>query len=305
MLFIFVLISANSAFAGKSWKYYYNNGLNEYKFGNYFEAEYFFLRALKKNIKLYEACNKLAEIYLKKNKHSESIKFYRKSLEINNVQPRIHCALGELYEFFLEFDKSLIHYNKAVEYEANYMQANYNLVRYYVRNNDRSNADKYIDICNKLGGSKANELYKQGLEQSEKKKLTEALNFYQKAVDKNPVMMKAVFAISEIYRQKKDYENAALYMEKIKEINPEYKNINIHLGYLYFNASLKHTGTSKEIQKRKILLKRAVKNIKLAINNKPDDSELYILLSQSYRHLGEDEKSFNAMRKAAEIEDAK
>ncbi|MBN2040716.1 MAG: tetratricopeptide repeat protein [Spirochaetes bacterium] len=300
-LFAFILIKSVSA--GRSWEYYYDRGISEYRFSNYNEAEYYFLRALEKNEKLYKACNLLADICLKNNRRSDALEYYIKSLEINDSQPDTHCALGEVYEFFLDFDKSLNHYRKAVEYDPNHKKSNYSLVKYYVRFKDRDNADKYIAICSKLG-EMADEYYKQGIAWEKKKNLTEALNFFLKAADENPVMAEALFSASEVYRKERDFEKAAVYMEKINMIKPEFRNINSRLGYLYFNASLRYAGTSNKIQKRKLLLKNAVRNFQLAVKNDQDNSELYVLLAQTYRYLGEDEKAFNAMQKAAEIEDS-
>lgn len=298
---IFIL-TWNILYAGKSWEYYYKHAISDYTVGNYDSAIEYFEKAHKRNPGLYEAVNKIADIYLLKNKKAEAIDYLVKSLEINASQPDIHCMLGELYEFYLQKKEALYHYEKAVKIDPAHKKAHYDLVKYYIKEDDPTKAAEYFNTCYNLGKIEGEKYYRQGIEEAGKKHFNIALELFDEAIKENPVMTDAYFEASEIYRQNKNYSNAIKYLEKIKEIKPDYKNLYNYLGHLYLNEAMNFSGNSNKVKIRMMLLSKSSENFKTAIEKNPNDSELYYLLVRVYTYMGDDEKAYDIMRKASDLE---
>ena len=141
-LCICIFIFNSAGISRTAWEYYYKKGVIEYKADMYTFAIDNLIKALDRNPSLYKAQNIIAEIYIKLDRKEEAIKHYRMSLNINDNQPDIHCKIGKLYEFYLEYSLSHHHYSRAVNIDPSHLKGHYNLVRYYVKKNNKDSAIK-------------------------------------------------------------------------------------------------------------------------------------------------------------------
>ncbi len=73
----------------------------------------------------------------------------------------------------------------------------------------------------------------------------EAIEYYQKALKKDPLNVKANENIAFSYRKLKDYENAEMYYAKAVELNPDESSNN-----LYYGQALKNNGKISEAREQ-------------------------------------------------------
>jgi Flp pilus assembly protein TadD len=107
-------------------------------------------------------------------------------------------------------------------------------------------------------------------------------------------MIEALFSLAEIHRRRGDADAAALYLEKIKEIKPDTEKAYIYLGHLYY--------AKRHARNRAYILALAIKNLKQAEDLNPDNYETLYLLSDIYRHMGDDVRADEYRARAMDLE---
>jgi tetratricopeptide (TPR) repeat protein len=276
-----------------SWKYYFDKGVIEYKAGLYHFAIENLEKSLDKNPELYESANILGDIYLKEDNMKKALIFFEQSLKIKDDQPDIHYKIGDLYYFFLENERAFKHYLNAVSLDQNHIKAHLRLVKFYINLKDKINADKHFYLSYNLGKIKGDKYFQHAIEEEKNRNDIKAIELYQSAISNNPAQIDAYMNISNIYRLKRDYKNAVLYLEKIKEFRPDYEKAYVYLGHLYY--------VGKFSGRKKRTLHKAIMNLEKAIELNPLNSDTYLLLSEIYRFMGKDVKADEIYRKAIEI----
>jgi tetratricopeptide (TPR) repeat protein len=292
---ILLALVALNIYSNPSWNYYYEKGVIEYRAGMYDFAIENLTKALDMKGDLHEAANILADIYLKENNRTRALHYLSRSLRINDNQGAIHHQIADVYDYIGRFELAAHHYKRAVKIDPQNVQAHLSLVKYYFSKKDRIHAEEHFTICYTIGRGEGEKLYEAARKEEQNDNDEEALMLYQSAIAKCPVLIEAYFNISEIYRRRGDFIRAEQYLQQIKEIRPDYERAYINTAHLLFTR-----GPAKN---RGRAIKRAIENLKRAIEINPKNSEAYILLSDIYRFIGEREKSLDFQKKAIEIEE--
>jgi tetratricopeptide (TPR) repeat protein len=293
---IFLAIVAFNIYATPSWQYYYKKGVIEYRARMYDFAIENLTKALDRKSDLYEAANTLADIYLKKDNRIRALFYLSMSLKINDQQGFIHHRIADVYDYIGNFELAFSHYKRAVQINPKNVKAHLSLVKYYFSRGDRTHAEKHFAICYNIGKSEGEKLYEAAFKEERNDNDEKALVLYRSAIAKCPVLIKAYFSISEIYRRKRDFIRAEQYLQQIKEIRPDNEKAYIYTAHLLFER--------RPTKNRVHSIQRAIENLKRALEINPKNSETYFLLSDIYRFLGEREKALHFQKKAIEIEES-
>lgn len=98
----------------------------------------------------------------------------------------------------------------------------------------------------------------------------EALEYLNKAIEKDPENYSYYFAVGTLYDKNNDYENAIANYKKGIELNADFFDANYNLGAVYYNTAVSHytvandipasdqKGYDAEIEKAKVQLKLAL-----------------------------------------------
>lgn len=297
-IFCIILISfafLSRASAETEDEFFFRRGMALYHNKQYNFAIEDFEKALRVNSKNYNAANMLGKIYRKNKLTKKSLDYYLLSLSINPSQPQTHYLVGTLYDYFFSTINSVPHYLKAIELEPSHRYAHLKLVRHYLlEKKDLAHADYHFDMSFNLGKSDAapflkaaEKFYAAGDENS-------ALEYYRKAVQKNPADLESYFRISEIYVRGKDYRKAVRWLEKVTYIRPDHEKAYVRLGNLYYTAPLS--------QNKKFSYDMAIVHLNTALTLNPNNKDAILLLADVYLKSGKREDAEKLYKKVEMLE---
>jgi len=269
--------------AHEGWEYFYKRGMLQYRERLYKDANDSMVKALRRKGDLYQAANIIAEIkFIQKDRYA-AIEYYELSLSINDSQPRVHCMLGELYEFYVQYDKALDHYMRGHSLDPEDTRIMINLARILVATGRIDEAEKFYNMCRETGMPRSSVI----ADEAERIRRTDpvgAAALYDNAISYNPAHTEAYIGLADCYRQTNENEKAAAVLEELKKVNPRYPITYIQLGNIYYNNRLRgHT--------RKYYIDLAVKNYEEAIRLQPENPDLYFQLAAIMKALGERDKA--------------
>jgi tetratricopeptide (TPR) repeat protein len=252
-------------------------------------------QCLDANPRCFEAANLLASIYVQKNKKMRAIDYYHRSLGIDEGQAEVHFALGELYEFFIERDKALLHYRRCVEIDPGHVKGHSSLVRFYLARNDPASADRHTAIALRLGREMFGDRLVRGEEARKKGTHGVALDIYEGIIREAPILDEAYIGYYDVCRGIGDYAAAARILERLVFVRPDFKKTYLLLGDIYYNRKLPGP--------RKVRLERAIRNLQKAVALDPDNYEASLMLAEIFDSMGREAESAEWERRARESED--
>ena len=130
----------------KNAKFYYDQGVDFFKKGQYDQArsKFFnkalieFNKAIELNPRLGDAYNYRGLIYSKKKKYKQAIAEYNKAIQINSKNPAFYNNRGTAYYYSGDYDNAIVNYNKAIQINPNFAVAYKNRANAYFKKNDNS-----------------------------------------------------------------------------------------------------------------------------------------------------------------------
>ncbi len=195
----------------------------------------------------------------------------------NNAEA--YCFLGQIQAMQeIPSPKALYNLNKAIELDSSYVEAWYQLARYYMELKEYSKAREYLLMAldiNPLHGKSQARLgmvyyYLDNLELAEKS--------YQTALALNPSDFNTRYNLGELYYTKNDSAKAIREFKKTLIYNPGHVDANFKLGLL-----LLANGMTKE----------AILHFEQAVHNDPRNVRILIQLGVAYEKLGNSQKALS------------
>ena len=267
----------------EDWEYFYRRGMLQFHERMYRDANDSMVKALRRKDDLYQAANILAEIKLIHKDRYAAIGYYELSLSINDSQPLVHCSLGEILEYFIQYDKAIEHYRRAHSLAPENMRVMINLARVLVKTGKVDEAGKFYRLCRQTGINESSALMDEADRLMPYDPVGAAV-MYMNAISFNPAHTEAYIGLADCYRQTGENEKAVAVLEELKLINPGYAVTYIYLGNIYYNIKLR--GNT-----RKYYIGLAIKNYEEAIKLQPENPDLYFQLAAIMEALGEREKA--------------
>lgn len=172
------------------------------------------MKVVEKGRKLYPADFNLLvseiNIFLATDEKEKAKADLEVALEMDRTNPSIFFAVGTIYDQLGEIDKAIDAYSKAIELNADYFEANYNLGALYV--------NQAADILDK-----ANDLPLDAVAEYDREKakaddmLTKSLPYLEKSHELMPDDVNTMVSLKEIYTR-------LGMIEKLKDIDEKLKN---------------------------------------------------------------------------------
>ena len=187
--------------------------------------------------------------------------------------------IGKSYFNQREYDKAIIEFEKSIELDSNHTDSYYYLGQCYLQKGIIEYNNKHI--------LKAYSLYRKAHKISE-----QAINQYEKKIEKNPVDLDAYIKLGYIYEIRSlipfinEYDKSLNYFFKALEIFPENAWVHLNIGFIY-------------LQKKDY--PQAIEYLEKAAKMSSHNIEVYYYLGLSYNKIGEKEKALTLFSRVIEL----
>jgi len=160
----------------KDWRYYYDLGLSAYYAKNY----------------------------------SEAVAHFSRALQVNPKEPKVWNALGLTYTEVKEYGKAEEAFKKALQVDPSFSEAKMNLGVLYLKTGRLKEAEKYLKeaVADEFFEKKHEAYYHLAQVYKAKGDLKSYVENLEKAVNYNPLFIKAQFELGEAYEKAGRYDDA-------------------------------------------------------------------------------------------------
>lgn len=201
------------------------------------------------NSKFESVINKVSIGNLKdaKSLYFDAMKFYdegnyNKAIEYLNKQIQIlddsdaYNFLAKIYNESGDVDLAIYNYKKAIEFNPNFFEPNFELGKIYLSLKDYKNASIYFTNANNLQADNVEILSLTSETYVKTGRVDEAILLLEKILELEPDSIFANTKIGEIYFQKLDYKRAITYFENVSQLTSDEK-ILMQLAKSYFELN--------------------------------------------------------------------
>ena len=200
--------------------------------------------------------HQLGNIYNKQGKNDEAIKHQEYAIKLSPTLATAYYQLGLLYSKKNQFKKAISAYETAYTQDPELIEALYNLAQTYIRNGNRQEARKTMQLYEKhkvdiqsiheLRGAlqrtqeriqKANILANIGRLYLKNNYYKKAVREYEKSIALNPEGLEALNGIGIVYTMLKRYPEAIEAQNKAIRLQPDFPEAYAGLGLAYFQQN--------------------------------------------------------------------
>ena len=293
ILIIFPLKTEGIARGEYDWTYNLERGKKQYQAKMYDDAMDNLKLALKKNNKCFEAANIICKIYLIQKDVFSAEEYFAVSLKIDDNQPDIHIAMGEIGELFSRDNSAISHYRKSFSIDSNNTKALIGLARTLYKKGDNAEAEKYFSLCNSVSFAESDRIYNAAEKMRKENPLDAALEF-KKAIEINPAHIAAYIGLADSYRALGLYDAAAEIMETLKKNKPDIPLTYIYLGNIYFH-------NKPDMKRRKYFINLSITNYEKAIKLDGENADIYFQLADIYKQIGNTDRASELIKVGGDL----
>ncbi len=235
-----------------------NKGNAFYKANKFEEANYYYDKALKINAKFKEVWNNKGNAYAKMvkfdtNAEGQNYRYakesYEKAIEIDDEYYTAYnnFALLDVIESKIFENKGKLqdakeHIEKSYKIKSDNPETldNYGVVYYHLKDYDK--ALEFFNRAKEKDNKSAIIMYHIGRTNVKKENYIEALSCFDKSLDIEPKFAEAYNGLAFVYNKLKDFNKAIKYARKALEIKPELEVADYNLGKLASSDLIKKHG---------------------------------------------------------------
>jgi len=160
---------------------------------------------------------KKADSYEKKGQYNKSASFMQKVIELK-PDAGAYSKLGFYYENIGMNKEAIDAYNKAIEFDANNLDAHYRLGILYSRNNSHNEAMIHLKKARELGPEYAEVHYRLGVVYDKNKKYNEAIECFNKTIEIDPFNIQYYKSLGFTYDSKGMHDESIACFKKAVEL---------------------------------------------------------------------------------------
>ena len=161
----------------------------------------------------------------------DAIKFFKKSIELNESYADPHYNLGHIYQSDEKYDEAIACYKNAIGINPKYCAAYNNLGNIYKAIGDIEAAISSFKKAINLKPKFAETYYNMGGALHEQGKLEEAIEVYNKAVSIEPDFADAYSNMGSVFQEQGKLEDAIDAYNKALSIDPDNAEARLNLGF--------------------------------------------------------------------------
>jgi len=164
------------------------------------------------------------------------------------------------------------------------------LIRLYLREGDLDKVLEQFDQVLAFNPQNVSVLFRKAVVLSEKGRTAEAIEAVQRILTLFPSDIRSMALLGGLYEQAKRYADARATFERILELNPDFDQAYVQLGYV---ADKLHDPEGRD---------RAVEAVRSIIERKPDDVSLYLFVGWGYSRADRAEDAADILQKAVAVD---
>ncbi len=228
----------------------------------------------------------LGNLYLLLNDYDNSLKYYKKALNLDNTDENIYYNITLLYIKEKLYDKALKYCKKALEINPDFQKINLLIPRIYLLKGDKRKATDFIKNLIDKSPENYSLYFELGNLYYSLHKYEKAIRYYKKIeniINDKEILFKIYLNEGVLYLKLKKYKKAEEYFQKANVIYENNGYLNYNLGLLKYNEK-----KFKEARKylRKVTRLNVDNNLKalayLAIGNSFYKEKRYKLALNAY-----------------------
>ena len=233
---------------------HYSQGLCYDKLKRNFRAVQSYKTALGIDPDLFQGYFNLGISYKKLKKYDRALKSFDKASDINPNDANLYYQRGEIYSLQKKPEEALIEYETSLKEDPKHYEARFNSALLYSQLGEKSKAETILTALRNEYPQDVPVIYQLGKIADETNQISQAIAYYQEAIETDPDYHKAYLNLGEIYsRQGEDRQAKDLYRAVLK-LRPTSFEALYNLGNLHFKK--------KEYSSAKVYYEKA-----LAINS--------------------------------------
>ena len=225
--------------------------------------------------------------YRSKGMYRESIKEFRKALELNPDDPSLHYGLGLIYRHSGKTNEAAIEFARSTAIDPIYSDPLIYDADYYLNKKMYDKALLLYEEILKKNPTYLKGVFGAGLCSSQQEKLEKAVEYYRKCIDIYPNFYLVHFNLGVIYSK----------LERWKRAEEEYRNaleLNRYYGKAYQNLGILYDRGGK--------IDKAIESFERAVENNPCFKGAHNNLGGLYARVGMYDEAINEFRKAVRID---
>ena len=200
---------------------------------NFYKAETFLLKALKKNNEDYFINYNLAKVYNDLNLYDKSLPFHKKVIEINPNKYEGWLNYGLSLKNLKIYDQALECFKKSLDLNNNITEVYTSIGDVYYETKDYNKALTNYTKSIELKKNIPEVLTKLGATYRHLRLFDKAIDYHKRAIKYKNNFLEAYVNLAICYRGLFDFKNAILYINKALEINPEFEIAIINKAIIY------------------------------------------------------------------------
>ncbi len=227
---------------------YYRRSINWYDAGNTLKAIEDMNKSIELNNMNPDAYYMRGFYYYVQDKDEEALKDLKRAITSNTDNPEVFYLIGQIHFFRKEFVLAEDAYQEAARLDS--LQPTYSFALGFMEQ-ERGNTGK-------------------------------AIVYYEEALKKNPAFIKGLSALHDIYlNEKKRADIAMAYNDRIMLVDSTHPIGRFNMGNFFFNKASEITEEEK-LPEFQVLMKLAISEYSLCLQNDPDFSQGYYNRGYSY-----------------------
>ena len=262
----------------------------------------------------FQARRELAILLLDNGFNDEALAHFLKLAQVFKDDSALFYNIGITYEKLKQFPNAIKAYKKAIELNPDDVDAMYNLGLVYSSNKNYSKAIDCFETVLDNDTNDSNTYFNIGYCYFKLEKFDSARYYFERAVELNSEDLYAHFYLGNIYLKDDADELAQNEFEKVLTISPDYSWAYYNLAVIDYRAT-DYTNALEKLNKTifynpkdieaykiqvKILLKlnefeQVIDTVSSAISKCGENGDLFYLLSEAYKNLGQTDRQKEAI----------
>jgi len=244
------------------------------RIGKLFEAEPLLMDAIALLPENQEALEILGNIYMKREKFEDAIRYFEKILRKRENDSRLMKKLAICYEGLEENEKARLIYQRLSEANPGDYNINLSLGKIFLKMNMSDNAIVVLEKTRKIEPTRGEPYTLLGDLYSSKGMMEEAISYYKKALEVDPANIGAKLSLADIYGEKRLYDRAIASYKEIINSNPKLVEAHEKLADIYMQREL---------------YDYSVDELKKVVELRPDGANAYFKLANIFMELSRTE----------------
>lgn len=207
----------------------------------------------------------LANLYKKVDKFDQALKYYRKSLELEDGSISIYSNIADILTTKGKIDQAITILEKGIEKNDNYFAIYFQLGKAYFVKEEYKQAESEFEKVIEINNNNYKSYYYLAKIHTKNENFSKAVYYYKQALKYNPNYADAYIELGDLYLDKGENYKAISQYSSAVQSNPNYPEGHFHLAKAFMKRDMRNA---------------AISELKETLHLEPDHKEAQKLLDE-------------------------